>query len=125
MDWASSEELAEHFVLPWYMKMMRLNACDYGGDLVPEIAQVAVEADDDIVVRLLRLGWRERVMGAWLSVTRDSEKITNEVLRQLEKEAAQFLQNRFDAANPLPAPPDDTHQVFDTLLAVAEAIRGC
>ena len=169
MDWASSEELAEHFVQPWYLKMMRLNACQYGGELAPDIARVAVEADDDIVVRLLRLGWRERVMGAWLSVTRDSEKVTNEVLRQLEgshgsldapplavaavtlagpaslaslakyyeadvasgwgaaeviQEAAQSLEDRFDVPNPLPSLPEGTHQVFDALLAIAEAIRG-
>jgi hypothetical protein len=41
------------------------------GQLNPDPPRVAVEADDDIVVRLLRLGWRERVMGAWPSVTRD------------------------------------------------------
>lgn len=84
MKWASLEDLTEHFVQPWYLKMMRLNACDYGVELAPEITRVAAEADDDIVVRLLRLGWRERVMGAWISVTRDSEMITNEVLEQLE-----------------------------------------
>lgn len=37
-----------------------------------------------MVVRLMRLGWRERVMGAWMSVTRSSDKVTAEVLRQLE-----------------------------------------
>jgi hypothetical protein len=84
VEWASSEELAEHFVRPWYLKMMRLNACEHGAQLAPEIARVAVEADDDTIVRLLRSGWRERVMGAWMSVTRDSEKIANEVLHQLE-----------------------------------------
>jgi Family of unknown function (DUF6000) len=84
MEWASSVELAEHFVQPWYLKMMRLNACEYGSQLAPEIARVASEANDEILVRLLRLGWRERVMGAWMSVTRDSEKVTSEVLRQLE-----------------------------------------
>jgi hypothetical protein len=149
--------------------MMRTNACQYGGDLAPEIVRVALDADDDIVVRLLRLGWRERVMGAWLSVTRDSEKVTSEVLRQLEgshgsldapplaaaavtlvgpaamaslaiyhqadvaeqwgaadiiQEAAQFLQERFGAANPLPRPVGGFHPTFDTLLAVADAIRG-
>ena len=117
----------------------------------------------------MRLGWRERVMGAWLSVTRDSEIVANEVLRQLEGshgsldapplaaagvtltgpgslaslakyyeadvasdwgsavvilEAAQFLQYRFGVPNPLPSLAEGTHPAFDTLLAVADIIRG-
>lgn len=84
MDWPSPEELAEHFVRPWYLDMMRLNACEYGSRLAPEIARVAVEASDDILVRLLRLGWRERVMGAWMSVIHKSDLLTAEILRQLE-----------------------------------------
>jgi hypothetical protein len=43
--------------------MMRLNACKYRTGLAPETTRVALEADDDVVVRLLRLGWRERAMG--------------------------------------------------------------
>lgn len=77
-------ELVERFVRPWYLKMMRLNACEYGQALATEISRAGRQADDDTLVRLLRLGWRERVMGAWMAVTRDSERVTTEVLTQLE-----------------------------------------
>jgi hypothetical protein len=78
-------ELADRFVRPWYLKMMRLNACEYGQALAAEISRAGRQADDDILVRLLRSGWRERVMGAWMAVTRDSERVTKEVLTQLER----------------------------------------
>ena len=85
VKWASSEDLADHFVRPWYLHTMRTNACQYAGDLAPEIGRVALDADDDILVRLLRLGWRDRVIGEiGCRVTRDSEKVTSEVLHQLE-----------------------------------------
>jgi len=149
---------------------MRTNACQYAGDLAPEIGRVALDADDDILVRLLRLGWRDRVIGEiGCRVTRDSEKVTSEVLHQLEgshgsldappiaaaavtpvgpaamaslaiyhqadvaeqwgaadiiQEVAQFVKEQFGASNPLPRPVGGFHSTFDTLLAVAEAIRS-
>jgi hypothetical protein len=59
-------DLERRCVLPFYLKMMRLNALDHD---VPfgTLREVGRETADDDVARLLASGWRLRVMGAWLA----------------------------------------------------------
>jgi hypothetical protein len=85
MELPLSDELYKRFVQPWYLQMMRLGACQSGQRLAPQIARASLDADEEVVLRLLRPAWRERVMGAWLSVTRSSEIVMAEVLHQLEQ----------------------------------------
>lgn len=117
VEWPTSEELTERFVTPWYLKMMRRNACEHGGELAPAIARVSIQADNDVVLRLLRLGWRERVMGAWLSVTRDSEPVVTEVLRWIEGSHGSLDAPPLATAGVVLAGPD----CMDALVAYYEA----
>lgn len=59
-------DLGRRCVLPFYLKMMGLNALR---DDVPfgTLRQVAQQTADDDVAGLLASGWQQRVMGAWLA----------------------------------------------------------
>jgi hypothetical protein len=59
-------DLERRCVLPFYLRMMGLNALSH---VVPfdTLRDVARETTDDEVTRLLASEWRPRVMGAWLA----------------------------------------------------------
>jgi hypothetical protein len=63
---ADLTDLERRCVLPFYLTMMRLNALSHD---VPfgALREVAQGTTDDEIARLLTLGWRPRVMGAWLA----------------------------------------------------------
>jgi hypothetical protein len=63
---AGLTDLDRRCVLPFYLKMMRLNALH---DDVPfgTLREVGRETTDNEVAGLLASGWRQRVMGAWLA----------------------------------------------------------
>jgi Family of unknown function (DUF6000) len=62
-------DLERRCVLPFYVRMMGLNALSH---VVPfdTLRNVARETTDDEVARLLASEWRPRVMGAWLACGR-------------------------------------------------------
>lgn len=63
--------------------MMRVNAVQYGSALLDDIVAAGAEAPASDVVRLLRLAWRERVMGAWYAVRLGGPDVTAAVLDAL------------------------------------------
>ncbi len=79
------------FVLPYYLKMMGLNAANPQNAIDPALlAGVHRDAriiDHATVVHFLRSEWRPRVMGAWYSVCQGPETIRAELLRSLESSA--------------------------------------
>ena len=72
-------------VVPFYLKMMRLNALEHGADLAPAILEASVGVTPDDVIALLREPWRATVMGAWLSVIQTDLRVTDEVLAALAR----------------------------------------
>jgi hypothetical protein len=76
--------VVERCVTPFYLRMMGLNAMEYGPALVDDIAAVAQSVTADDVVTLLRSAWRERVMGAWLATIHDTPLVRTAVLQSLE-----------------------------------------
>ncbi len=70
-------------VEPYYQKMMGTNAVRYGEELLPAIVEMSRSTTSDEVVALLRSAWRETVMGAWLSLTRDDAEVTDALLHAL------------------------------------------
>jgi hypothetical protein len=82
--------LPEHRIelaTPFYLKMMRLNALEYGADLLPEIAKKGALLDAADVIELLRDSWRLTVMGAWFALLHDDAAVTAAVLDALEASA--------------------------------------
>ena len=75
--------VVERYVQPFYLKMMRTNAVEYGAALAPDIADVGRAAGPEDVIQLLRGYWRERVMGAWLSILHREPAVTAAVLQAL------------------------------------------
>jgi hypothetical protein len=71
-------------VLPYYLKMMGLNSLRESDALIAEVAGVAHTVTPDDAVRLLRIAWRERVMGAWYSILVTEPPVPTEVLHALE-----------------------------------------
>lgn len=71
------------FVNPFYLRMMRTNAVDHGAELLPALVEASRSASAEDVVALLLAPWRSTVMGAWLSVTRSEESVTDAVLAAL------------------------------------------
>ncbi|HSU34889.1 MAG TPA: hypothetical protein VLJ88_04440 [Propionibacteriaceae bacterium] len=69
-------------MLPFYLKMMGLNAVHYP---VPYtvIAEVSQQTSDEEVMQLLRGSWRPRVMGAWLSAGREDPLLVKTLLWSL------------------------------------------
>ena len=84
-------EAEKRFVLPYYLKMMGLNAAHADAHLDPVVlAGVTGSAhvvDHETVVRFLRSEWRPRVMGAWYAVCQNREAIQAELMRSLETSA--------------------------------------
>ena len=72
-------------VLPFYLKMMGLNALTHNipFDALREVAQGAA---DDEIGKLLGSSWRPRVMGAWLASGR-TRRLEAPLLRSLETSA--------------------------------------
>lgn len=75
-------DLERRCVLPFYLKMMGLNALTHN---VPfgALLEVARATTDDEVVMLLASAWRPRVMGAWLASGR-TERLEAALLKSLE-----------------------------------------
>jgi hypothetical protein len=78
-------DLERRCVVPFYLKMMGLNAI---GRNVPfdELLNVARETTDDEVAALLSSQWRPRVMGAWLASGR-AQRLKPTLLASLETSA--------------------------------------
>ena len=70
---------------PFYLEMMRTNAVENGLRLVPTIVQAARNLSSSDVIALLRIAWREKVMGAWFALTLDDESVTAAVLDALAR----------------------------------------
>ena len=83
VDGASIDELAARYVRPFYLQMMAVNAVRAEPALLADIAAVGTDATASDVVRLLRLAWRERVMGAWFAVRVREPEVTAAVLEAL------------------------------------------
>jgi hypothetical protein len=83
VDNASIGELAARYVTPFYLDMMRLNAVEYGPASLDDITAAGADVVASDVVRLLRLAWRERVMGAWYAVRVGGPDVTAAVLDAL------------------------------------------
>jgi hypothetical protein len=79
-----AEQLIARYVQPYYMKMMRFNALENGEHLAADIASIAAIAAPADIVGLLQSSWRERVMGAWLSIATSDDGVDAAVLEALE-----------------------------------------
>lgn len=80
MDGARLEQL----VSPFYLKMMRLNAIEYGDELAAAMSKASRSVGAAEVIDLLGQFWRERVMGAWFSLLcTDDDTVLPAVLRAL------------------------------------------
>ena len=76
--------LEERAVLPFYLKMMRLNALHHAFDLWPELVTEAKAVTLDDAKWLLGVGaWRPVVMGAWFSVRFPAAEIGQELRRAM------------------------------------------
>jgi hypothetical protein len=75
-------DLERRCVLPFYLTMMGLNALshDIPFDSLREVAQGTT---DNEIAKLLDLGWRPRVMGAWLASGR-TRRLESPLLKSLE-----------------------------------------
>jgi hypothetical protein len=71
------------FVQPFYLKMMRLNAIQYGPRLAADIVAAGRAASPSDVISLLQSNWRERVMGAWFALLHPHPSVTDAVLQAL------------------------------------------
>ena len=78
-------DLERRCVLPFYLKMMGLNAVSH---VVPfdTLREVAQGTSDDEVAVLLASEWRPRVMGAWLASGR-TQRLEAALLKSLETSA--------------------------------------
>ena len=61
-------ELSARCVRPFYGQLMGTNALEATPSVLAEVATFVDTVRADQVVHLLRSGWREQVVGAWLSV---------------------------------------------------------
>src|SRR5260370_28458397 len=86
------------FVQPFYLKMMRLNAIQYGPRLAADIVVAGRTASPADVISLLGSNWRERVMGAWFALLQADPSVTEAVLQALSTSHGSL------DAPPLPAP---------------------
>ena len=71
-------------VQPFYLQMMGVSAIGHYAELSDRIIKVGRRTRTDEVVRLLNLGWREQVMGAWFALFHDDQAISTQVLNALE-----------------------------------------
>lgn len=105
-------ELETRCVLPFYLKMMGLNAMQYPVDY-PSLAAVGQRTSDDEVIRLLRGAWRPRAMGAWFSVGRRDPDVLKTLLWSLTT-----------SAGSLTAPPLATAAIANAGVRAIDALRG-
>jgi hypothetical protein len=75
-------DLERRCVLPFYLKMMRLNALDHDVPL-GILREVGRQTADSDVAGLLAAAWRPRVMGAWLASGR-TQRLGAALLESLE-----------------------------------------
>ncbi|QNE20177.1 hypothetical protein F1D05_22525 [Kribbella qitaiheensis] len=61
-------DLRARCVVPFYQHMMGINALEAAPSVLAEVAALVDTVEPDQVVYLLRSGWREQVIGAWLSL---------------------------------------------------------
>ncbi|WP_349699582.1 hypothetical protein [Actinopolymorpha sp. B17G11] len=100
--------------MPFYLKLMGLNATWVGGEVWDDLVQVGRTAELDDVVWLLRVGaWRPVVMGAWFSLRFDLGQVGTDVLAALSA-----------SEGSLTAPPLAAAAVALTGLSAAPALRG-
>ncbi|WP_269815386.1 DUF6000 family protein [Kribbella monticola] len=64
----SWNELEARCVVPFYRQLMGIKALEAGPSTLAAVAALVDAAQPDEVVYLLRSGWREQVVGAWLSL---------------------------------------------------------
>lgn len=78
-------ELEKRCVVPFYLKMMGLNALNSTVQF-RALRKVAAKTTDEEVAALLAADWRSRVMGAWFACGR-AERVADELLSSLETSA--------------------------------------
>jgi hypothetical protein len=78
-------DLEERCVVPFYLKMMGLNALTHD-TAIGMVREVAHSTTDHEVTMLLASAWRPRVMGAWLASGR-TERIEAALLKSLQTSA--------------------------------------
>jgi hypothetical protein len=81
------DDLTERYVRPFYLNMMGLNATTSGEDQLEAIRALGRTLDAEVVIQLLRGGWRPRVMGAWFALFHSPSVVGQEVPRSLETSA--------------------------------------
>lgn len=105
-------DLETRCVLPYYLKMMGLNALQHRVDF-QSLTEVGQRTSDDEVVRLLRGAWRPRAMGAWFSVGRRDPDVLETLLWSLTT-----------SAGSLTAPPLATAAVVNVGARAVDALLG-
>lgn len=74
-------------VHPFYLPMMGCNATTADPGLLTAVRDAASEVTMEQVLRLLRDTWRERVMGAWYSLSFPPEQIGDAVAQSMRTSA--------------------------------------
>lgn len=105
-------ELETRCVVPFYLKMMGLNALQHPVDY-PSLAAVGQRTSDDEVIRLLRGEWRPRVMGAWFAAGRHDPEVLETLLWSLTT-----------SAGSLTAPPLATVAIVNAGVRAVDALHG-
>jgi hypothetical protein len=78
-------ELRARCVVPFYRQLMGTNALDAAPSVLAEIAALVDTVDPRQVAYLLRSGWREQVVAAWLSLAHQyDESVVAAVTHALE-----------------------------------------
>lgn len=80
------QRTTDRLVTPFYLKLMRTNAAQYGEELEADLVAVGLAASAQEVVYLLRDPWRSTVMGAWFSLLHgDDADVRAELFRALAR----------------------------------------
>lgn len=85
-----NEDLVNGCVRPFYLRMMGSNAAHNGQSLAPAVAAVARRTTADEVLTLLRGGWREQVMGAWIAAAHGEDPVVGALLECLAASQGSF-----------------------------------
>ena len=75
-------EVMQNCVDPFYLSLMGFNA-PRSRALIPQVRAASQHLDETDVIELLEAPWRPRVMGAWLSLLFDTERLTAAVRESL------------------------------------------
>jgi hypothetical protein len=122
-------ELEQRCVLPFYRKMMGLNAL-YRAVPVDSLGEVARGTADDEVSTLLAGDWRPRVIGAWLACGR-TRRLEAALLTSLKTSLGSFtvpplataaLHGLGTTPGPAPEPPVCSATLGLTLVARIDAV---